>query len=341
MAGRCFSRSDARSNRLHPTLVLSPVDNSGLSPQRAAVSAHTSPVAQPPRHQRHASLNAATTSSSSSATLRPPPRYPPTPRSASEMVLPSETAPLLANAGGRANTTTIRYLEPERPSSVETVKASNGPGSSAAATPPLTPFPRWVNAVEEDDDEEECRRIMSARYAFSDASRNRDVSPGWQPIEEEATARRTETRHLVGAVMHAVVLLLQVLVTLGVLGVTTWMAVYEKSQAAGPFWNWFWKLVEPSLGMTLFFCFCALIVHETLPLSNMALMYFQAVILLFTTVSSMSLWVMCLEERSDGIKAVVLGCAVFMWGTGVLAFVRASAVWMAHGDDGERRRQRG
>lgn len=90
-----------------------------------------------------------------------------------------------------------------------------------------------------------------------------------------------------------------------------------------------WKYAEPGLGATFLLCSGTLIAHEVKTLSTVALLYLQSAILAITTVTSMILWARCFEERSRGVKGLLLSANVFMWCLSFFGFIRAVVLWMA------------
>lgn len=81
-------------------------------------------------------------------------------------------------------------------------------------------------------------------------------------------------------------------------------------------------------------------IHEVKPLSSVALLYLESLILAATTLSSLVLWARCFQDESRSVKGVLMGCNVMMWGLALFGFIRAVVIWKVESQDDEADQER-
>ncbi|EHK23346.1 uncharacterized protein TRIVIDRAFT_64202 [Trichoderma virens Gv29-8] len=130
-------------------------------------------------------------------------------------------------------------------------------------------------------------------------------------------------------VMHGVVLVLQCGVSLGVLTLFAWIALWkdEDGGLVGIPGSMLRSLPSLTTTFVLFISFVTLLIHEIYVLSPVVLLYLQAAILALTTVSATTMWMNCVQEDNVMLKCALISCSIMFWGMSGLAFLRAVVVW--------------
>ncbi|KAL7951283.1 hypothetical protein V8C42DRAFT_356647 [Trichoderma barbatum] len=141
--------------------------------------------------------------------------------------------------------------------------------------------------------------------------------------------KEVKIRGVLHTVMHGVVLALQSGVSLGVLTLFAWMALWkdEDGGLSGIPGGMLHNMASLAATFVLVLSSGTLLVHEICMLSPVVLLYLQAAILALTTVSATSIWMNCVQEDDAVLKCALISCSILFWGTSALAFLRAAVVW--------------
>lgn len=123
---------------------------------------------------------------------------------------------------------TISEHIPLRPSSTDTVR---GPTTERESTPPLTPFPPWIDDSEEDW---QARGWQDGHQGNRAAPKRQRESIRYAPF----AVVEAETRWLLSSILHGVVLALQFSIALAVFSALMSVAVWKKPDSDVQFWEW-------------------------------------------------------------------------------------------------------
>lgn len=95
-----------------------------------------------------------------------------------------------------------------------------------------------------------------------------------------------------------------------------------------------WTFTQPTLGFITLACFATLLAHEMGKegLPTVLMLYIQAGLLVGVTLAVGLLTVRCFELDDRAVRGVAVGCALLVWGGGLMGFARAVVVWKMQGE---------
>ncbi|RDA84288.1 hypothetical protein CP532_3353 [Ophiocordyceps camponoti-leonardi (nom. inval.)] len=203
------------------------------------------------------------------------------------------------------------------------------PSESGVRESPLTPFPplRAASFAEEAEGEngESTQRHSTAT-----------IKQQQRGQEGRVRFRPKRNRWALYTTIHGAVLVGQCVVVLAVFSGFIYSAIVDKGNKNFKHDNMPWKYAESSLGVILATCVGVLALHESRVLSTVAILYFQALILVLTMASSLAMWIWIFTHRvSQGVKGAVVSGVVVLMGTAMFAFFRAALIWWLIEDRGE------
>ncbi|KEY75082.1 hypothetical protein S7711_01545 [Stachybotrys chartarum IBT 7711] len=173
------------------------------------------------------------------------------------------------------------------------------------------------------------RRSTHGRRSFSnDGTIVPRRSPS-VPSDDVTQSPPKEARWFVNSVLHALLLVLQCIVSVGLFSVLVWSAFATWEKSDSQFFGWLYPLTMPFAGATVISCFFTLFCHEVQDLCNMMLVWLQSVIFLFAMLTWLAVWILSTCESDHYIRGVLMGSAVCLWGVCLLGLLRAVVVLVA------------
>ncbi|RDA95421.1 hypothetical protein CP533_5380 [Ophiocordyceps camponoti-saundersi (nom. inval.)] len=195
---------------------------------------------------------------------------------------------------------------------------------SAAKESPLTPFPP-LRAGSSDGEAEGAPGALSQQDSTTPAIK---LGP--------TRFRPGRNRWTVNTTTHGAVLVGQCVVILTVFSGFLYCSIVDEGKVDFKDEAMPWKYVDMGLGIMLATCVGVLALHETRVLSTVAILYFQALIIVLTMATSLAMWILIFTHSvSQVVKGAVVSGVVMLMGMAMLAFFRAALVWWLLEEQGE------